>query len=104
MSGDILAMQAQNALGAAKTAPAVSNINMRKARETAEDFEAFFLSQMLQPMFTDIDAEEPFGGGQAEEMWRTLQVDEMGKSFARQGGIGIADMVLQEMIKMQEVQ
>jgi len=79
-------------------------MNITRARQAAEDFEAFFLSQMMQPMFSELHSEEPFGGGQAEKMWRSLQIDEMGKAFAKTGGVGIADMVFQEMIKMQEVQ
>lgn len=74
------------------------------ARKVAEEFEAFFLGQMLKPMFEGIKAEKPFGGGPAEDLWRTLQVEEYGKSLARAGGIGIADAVFKEIIKMQEAQ
>ena len=74
--------------------------NMRKV---AEEFEASFLSQMLQPMFANLGAEKPFGGGTGEDMWRSLQVDEYGKAIAQQGGIGIADNVFREMLKLQEV-
>ena len=38
----------------------------QQARKIAEDFEAVFLSQMLQPMFEVIKPEAPFGGGNAE--------------------------------------
>lgn len=105
MTDASLALQAQNALAAGRTAPSLSRgADLTRARQTAEDFESFFLSQMLQPMFSELEAEEPFGGGQAEKMWRSLQVDEMGKAFAKTGGVGIADMVFREIIKMQEVQ
>ncbi len=103
MSDGIGSVQAQNALMTAKTAPKIgNNMNIERARSTAQDFEAFFLSQMLQPMFSDIKAEDPFGGGPAEGMWRTMQVDEYGKAIARSGGIGIADSVFKEIIKLQE--
>ena len=69
----------------------------------AEDFEAVFLGQMLQPMFQNIDAAEPFGGSPSEKMWRTMQVDEYGKAIAKSGGIGIADAVFREIIKAQEL-
>ena len=105
MSDAALALQAENALAAGRTVPRPSKgMDVAHARKAAEDFEAFFLSQMMQPMFSELHAEKPFGGGPAEEMWRSMQVDEMGKSFAKSGGIGIADMVFREMIKMQEVQ
>jgi peptidoglycan hydrolase FlgJ len=53
-------------------------------------------------MFTSVQVEAPFGGGHAEEMWRSLQVDEYGKMIARTGGIGVADAVFKEMLKIQE--
>ena len=100
----LITLQTQNALAAGQRTPKLPHgFNVAKARAAAQDFEAFFLGQMLQPMFADIGAEEPFGGGEAETMWRSFQVDEYGKAFARQGGIGIADMVFREMLKMQEV-
>ncbi|WP_316977862.1 rod-binding protein [Shumkonia mesophila] len=103
MADTILALQAENAMAAGSRTPTPGRgMNLAKAREAAQDFEAFFLGQMLQPMFADLEAEEPFGGGEAESMWRSLQVDEYGKAFARKGGVGIADMVVREMIKMQE--
>lgn len=73
-----------------------------QARKLARDFESFFLSQMLQPMFRDTTPEAPFGGGAGEDAWRSLQVDEYGKAIARSGGVGIGDMVLREILKAQE--
>lgn len=78
--------------------------NAVMAREIAVEFEAFFLGQMMQPMFAGISAEEPFGGGQAEKMWQTLMVDEYGKAMAKAGGIGITDAVQKEILRMQEIQ
>jgi peptidoglycan hydrolase FlgJ len=105
MNTDLIALQAQNAIEAGRRMPIKpKSFDMGRARQTGEEFEAFFLGQMLKPMFEGIEVEEPFGGGVGEEMWQSLQVEEMGKAFARAGGIGIADLVVQEMIKMQEVQ
>ncbi len=96
------ALQAHAALNAAKAPPAVGkNLNVEQARRVSQDFEAFFLGQMLQPMFSGIKAEEPFDGGPAEEIWRSMQVDEYGKAIARNGGVGIADAVFREIIKLQ---
>lgn len=92
-------------LQAGKKAPAISkNVSVEKARQTAVDFEAFFLGQMLQPMFANISPEPPFGGGHAEKIWRSMMVDEMGKSMAEAGGIGIADSIHRAILKLQEVQ
>jgi Rod binding domain-containing protein len=37
-------------------------------------------------------------------MWRSLMVDEYGKSMAKAGGIGLADSVMSEMLRLQEAQ
>ena len=93
------------ALQTAKVPPTLGNIDgIEKTREVAENFEAFFLGQMLQPMFQNIEAAEPFGGGSSEKMWKTMQVEEYGKAIAKSGGIGLADAVFREIIKTQELQ
>lgn len=73
-----------------------------KLRAVAIEFEGVFLAQMLAPMFRELSAEPPFGGGGAEEIWRSLQIEEFGKALARAGGIGLADHVVREMLAMQE--
>lgn len=76
--------------------------DLTKAREKAEDFEAMFLSQMLQPMFDSVDTDGPFGGGAAEKTWRSLMVQEYGKMVTKNGGIGVADSVMKVMLANQE--
>ena len=73
-----------------------------RMRETAEAFEASFLSQMLKPMFEGLSTEAPFGGGEAEGTWRGFLVEAMAKQTVRAGGIGLADQVVAQMLKMQE--
>ncbi|MES2860744.1 MAG: rod-binding protein [Pseudomonadota bacterium] len=75
-----------------------------RMRETAEQFEASFLSQMLKPMFEGIDTDGPFGGGEAEGTWRSFMIDAMAKQTVKAGGIGLADTVVAEMIRMQTEQ
>ena len=82
-------------------APAPSVVPARM-RETAEAFEASFLSQMLKPMFEGLSTEAPFGGGEAEGTWRGFLVEAMAKQAVRGGGIGLADQVVAQMLKMQE--
>ena len=90
-------------LAASRKAPTPrADMEMARMRETATNFEAMFLGQMLQPMFQGIETNGMFGGGHAEKVWRGLLVDEMGKEIAKSGGIGIADAVMRQMISMQE--
>jgi|APTNR8051073442_1049403.scaffolds.fasta_scaffold05358_3 Rod binding domain-containing protein len=73
-------------------------------RRAAQEFESVFIGEMLKPMFENLETEEPFGGGHAEQVWRGLQVDEFGKAITRAGGIGLADQVAREMLALQESQ
>ncbi|NKB48454.1 MAG: chemotactic signal-response protein chel [Alphaproteobacteria bacterium] len=72
------------------------------AREAAESFEAFFISQMLSDMFAGVETDPLFGGGPGETVFRSLMIDEYGKSLASTGGVGIANSVLGEIIRLQE--
>lgn len=91
-----------------KTAPttptsdpeAVERIRSR-AKDTAQKFEGQFLSFMFQQMFEGVKADGPFGGGHGEEMFRSLMTEAMGKQMAKKGGIGLADTIQREMLKMQ---
>jgi Rod binding domain-containing protein len=92
------------ALGAAQPPAVRASGDAAEVRKTAEDFEAFFLSQMFEHMFSGIEPDALFGGGQGEAVFRSMMFQEYGKSVARQGGIGLADMVQKEMLKLQEAQ
>lgn len=81
-----------------------SGTDTRRMRETAEQFEASFLSQMLKPMFEGLDTNGLFGGGEAESTWRSFLIDAMAQQTVRAGGIGLADTVMAEMIRMQSEQ
>ena len=82
----------------------LSGADESRIRQTAQQFEATFMAQMLRPMFEGLSTEAPFGGGHAEETWRGFMIDEMGKQISRAGGVGLADQVMAEMIRMQSGQ
>ena len=72
------------------------------AKRVAEQFEGVFITQFLGQMFEGISSDGPTGGGQGEEMFRSLMLDEYGKQFASQGGFGLAAAVQRELLKTQE--
>ncbi|MFN3522270.1 MAG: rod-binding protein [Phenylobacterium sp.] len=82
----------------ASTAELATRSNIRKS---AEEFEASFLSIMLQQMFKDVQTSKPFGGGDGEEMFKSFMTDAFAKQMAKSGGIGLADTVGREMLKLQ---
>jgi Rod binding domain-containing protein len=80
-------------------APAVDRNS--RAYKAAQDFESVFLGQMVAQMYTGLDAKGTFGGGFAEETYRSLLYQEIGRQMSAGGGVGIADAVYAEMVKLQ---
>jgi Rod binding domain-containing protein len=81
--------------GATKTGAA-------RAKAAAQDFESVFLGQMFQHMFTGIGGDGPFGGGVGVGIWRSFLTDQYAKSFAKAGGVGLADQVYRSLMAHQE--
>ena len=69
--------------------------------KTAKDFEGSFLTVMIGQMMKDVKVSEPFGGGQGEEMFKSFMNEAMAKQVVKTGGVGIADDVAKEMLKLQ---
>jgi len=97
-------MTAADVLRRPAAEPVATARTPEQAQAVAEDFEAMFLAQMLSPMFEGISTDGPFGGGNAERIYRSLLVQEYGKALASRGGIGLADAVAQELLTWQEAQ
>jgi Rod binding domain-containing protein len=97
-------MQAAKLRGAAKPLHGAPKATEAQITAKAEEFEAVFLSQMLSHMFDGIETDEMFGGGHGEDAYKSMMVEEYGKIIAKTGGIGVADHVKAEMIRLQEMQ
>ena len=72
-----------------------------KARAAAEDFEAVFLNSMFSEMFTGVDGKGPFDGP-GTAIWRSMLTDQYARSFAKAGGVGIANDVYRSLLAQQE--
>ena len=72
-----------------------------EAERVAGEFEHMFIAQMLQPMFAGVTTEAPFGGGQGEEMFKPMLIDEYAKAVSSRGGLGVKDAVLKEILRLQ---
>ena len=71
--------------------------------KAAQEFEAMVLGQLVGPMFATVDTSKgAFGGGTAEEAWRPMLAQEVGKHIARGGGLGLAVPVFRQMLQAQE--
>ena len=82
-------------------APAATG-NAVAAAKAGKEFEGVFISQFLGSMFSGISTDGPFGGGQGEEMFRSLMVDQYGKSMEARGGFGLGAAVTKQLLKHQE--
>ncbi len=73
-------------------------------RRAAEEFESVFLGEMLGPMFDGLDTEGLGGGGMGEQIFRPMLIERYAESISRAGGVGIADSVVREFMRMQQTQ
>jgi Rod binding domain-containing protein len=86
-------------------APAIgSNLDVTSAKKTGEDFEAFFLSQAFENMYSGVNADPMFGGGAGESIYRSMMIQEYSKVAARTHSTGIGDQVTREILRLQEHQ
>ncbi len=88
-----------------KTAKDVTNGTFKDnlaAKKAAQEFEAMYIGQMLNHMYSGLPTDGYFDGGNAEEIYRGMMVTEYGNMMAAKGGIGMADHVYREMVQMQE--
>jgi flagellar protein FlgJ len=75
---------------------------INKLRSQAEDLEGVFLNLLTKEMFATAKPENGFGGGFGEETWRSMQAEQLANTMAQNGGLGIADQILGDMIALQE--
>lgn len=77
--------------------------NMEQVDKAAKDFEAVFLSQMIEHMMDGVSLDPMGEGGASDEIYKSMLIDEYAKLMSRTGGIGVAAHVKREMLALQEV-
>ncbi len=102
MTDPLLNTAAASALKGGATTATADKLTIEKARQSAADFEAVFLSQMLTTMTQELGGA---GGvaGEGGDVYQDMFTQEVAKMISRSGGIGVADSVLQEILKAQEI-
>ncbi len=74
-----------------------------KARKASTDFESMFLEQSLDRLMQSEGTEGPLGeNGSGGGVWRSMLTKEYAGQIVKTGGVGIADQVYREMMKLQE--
>lgn len=95
------AISALSGSGHAKST--LSPAQLGKLRDQATQLEGLFLNTLVGEMFSSVKTDgSAFGGGFAEQTWRGMQSEQLATSMARTGGIGLADQLMDGLIRMQE--
>jgi len=71
-------------------------------KAASKEFEAVFLNTMLQEMFTGLENGGTWGTGHGADAWQSLLIDEYARSISEAGGIGLAESVERELLRLQE--
>lgn len=72
----------------------------KKLKEQCKDFEAIFVKMMLDSMDKTIDHKnDPFYGGQGEEIFKGMLNDERSKEIAKTQSVGIAELMYKQLSK-----
>ena len=79
----------------------VSPQAQERAKSTATDFEAMFLNSMFSQMTSGLKGEGPFGSTTGTGVWRSMLTEQYSKTFAKAGGVGIANEVYRTLIMQQ---
>jgi Rod binding domain-containing protein len=84
------------------TLPPPANARTREQiKKTAHDFEAAFIGQMLNQMFEGVETAKPFGGGAGEQAFKSFLTEAVSKQMVAAGGLGLADALQRDMLKLQ---
>jgi len=74
-----------------------------RVRAQAEEFEGVFLNTLTKEMFAGLKTDQgAMGGGFGEETWRSMQSEQLATSMAQNGGLGIAEQMLPDLLALQE--
>ncbi|WP_051434583.1 peptidoglycan DD-metalloendopeptidase family protein [Desulfonatronum lacustre] len=71
-----------------------------KLREASQDFEAMFLHQLIKQMRATVPHHDPLRG-KGEEFWQSHFDMEMASVLARSGGMGLGDMIFEQLRQTQ---
>ena len=82
--------------------PPMPTANAAAADKASKDYEQVFISQFLGSMFSGISSDSVTGGGEGEEMFRSLMIDQYAKGIEGNGGFGIAAQMKAELLKHQQ--
>jgi Rod binding domain-containing protein len=105
MSGPNLLIEPMSSSSAADSVgkePGVKRIDEGKLKKACGDFESIFISQMLKEMRKSIPKSGLLDGGGQQDMYLSLFDEELSKSLAKRGGIGVGKILYQNIMKQSQ--
>jgi flagellar protein FlgJ len=80
-----------------------SPAQMGHLKSQAQELEGIFLNTLMKEMFSSLHSDsDAMGGGFAEDTWRGMQAEQMSNAVSEAGGIGLADSIMGDLLKIQE--
>lgn len=76
---------------------AQEELDQKKLKEACQQMESIFLHKMITQMRNSIPKSEFFPTSKGEEIFQDMLDEEYAKSMAQAGGIGLADMLYQQL-------
>lgn len=101
-AGKLSALKSKAAATAQPSNASLSPELQERFQEVGQQFESMFLAEMLSHLNTGIDPNSQFGGGQGEEMFKSLLNEQYALEVAKRGGIGIAPAI-ENYLTMQQL-
>ena len=91
-----------DAVGATRAAaPALPPAAEQKLRQTAHEVESIFLQQMLKTMRQASPNGKSLLSGTGQRVYQEMMDEHMGRALAKGGGIGLADMLVRDVLRRQ---
>lgn len=75
-------------------------VDEAKLRQTAQDFEATFIAQMLT--FSGLDKALTMGGGDDMSAFTSFYIQSFAEEIAETGGFGLADTFYNQMLELSQ--
>jgi Rod binding domain-containing protein len=76
--------------------PRASELEARQLREAAVEFESLLMNMMVKSMRSSVPESDLFGDQSHVRMYEEMRDTELSKVMAHQGGLGLAEMIVQQ--------
>lgn len=100
-AGDDAAEKARLLQRRGAAAVAMGEKQRQQIKKTAQDFEGLFIGMMMKAMRETVGEDELTGGGNGEEIYRSLLDQEYVAQAVKRGGFGLAQQIEREIIRQE---